>query len=152
MPVLTGTPTTLEGKLEVLSDLQLPIGGAAASGSLVFAGMPGMDPQDIDVLCDQPTYFKYALHPQAEWRTTKTGTRTFAIHSAEFFTDLPGMLSEFAPSVEEALATTQLRWGIPFLSVTCQRDWKARVGRPKDIEHVRLVDEFLASRAPLPGL
>lgn len=111
-----------------------------------------MNPSDIDVLCDQDTWFEYASHPEAEWRTTKTGTRTFAIHTAEFFTDLPGMLSEFAPPVGEALAGSQLRWGVPFLSVKCQRDWKARVGRPKDLEHVRLVDAFLATKAPIPGL
>jgi hypothetical protein len=146
MPVALATPATLTGKLDVLRRLELPYGHAAVSGSLVFAGIAGINPQDIDVLCDQDTWHRYAQHPDAEWRTTNTGTETFSINTAEFFTDLPGMLTEFAPNIADALATSELRWGIPFLSVDCQRAWKLRCGRPKDLEHVRLVDLHRAGR------
>lgn len=147
--ILTGTPQTLAGKLEVLRELHLPIHGAAASGSMVFAEM-GVTPSDLDVLCTKEVWERYAAHPDATWRTTPAGHTTFAVHSAEFF--CPGLLSQFAPDVEEALASTQIRWGIPFLSVRTQRDWKARVGRPKDLYHVAIVDWFLSSGAPIPGL
>lgn len=84
------------------------------------------------------------------WRTTRNGTRTFSIDGAEFFTDLPGMLSPSAPSLHEALSTSETRWGVPFLSVACMRGWKLRAGRDKDVGHVRLVDLFLSSGGVVP--
>jgi len=139
-------------QLPVLRSLGLPVGRAAVSGSLVFVGIPGIEPKDIDILCDQETWHTYSRDPRAVWRTTKTGAKAFAINGAEFFTDLPGMLSPTAPAVDAALATSEVRWGVPFLSVACMRDWKLRAGREKDLGHVRLVDEFLQHGGIVPGL
>ena len=142
----------LSEQLPVILSLGLTPGRAAVSGSLVFVGVPGMHPDDIDVLCDQETWHEYSTRPGATWRTTKTGVRTFALNGAEFFTDLPGMLSSSAPSVAEALATTEIRWGAPFLSVGCMRGWKLRAGRDKDLAHVALVDSYLSAGGRTPGL
>jgi len=141
----------LNKQLPVLRSLGLPVGRAAVSGSLVFVGIPGIEPKDIDILCDQETWHAYSRDPRAVWRTTKTGAKAFAIDGAEFFTDLPGILSPAAPAVDAALATSEVRWGVPFLSVACMRDWKQRAGREKDLGHVRLVDEFLQQGGIVPG-
>jgi len=139
-------------QLPVILSLGLRPGRAAVSGSLVFVGVPGISPDDIDVLCDQDTWHEYSTHPDATWRTTNSGVRTFSINGAEFFTDLPGMLSWSAPGIAEALASTEIRWGAPFLSVACMRGWKLRAGRDKDRAHVALVDRYLSSGGRTPGL
>lgn len=141
----------LKEQLPVIRELYLPAGRAAVAGSLVLVGVPGIEPNDIDILCDQGTWNAYSQDPRAVWRITTTGARTFSINGAEFFTDLPGMLSASAPTVAEALATTEIRWGVPFLSVACMRAWKIRAGRVKDLEHVRLVDHFLKRGGVIPG-
>jgi len=141
----------LNKQLPVLRSLGLPVGRAAVSGSLVFVGIPGIEPKDIDILCDQETWYAYSRDPRVVWRTTKTGAKAFAIDGAEFFTDLPGMLSPAAPAVDAALSTSEVRWGVPFLSVACMRDWKLRAGREKDLGHVRLVDEFVQQGGIVPG-
>ena len=138
-------PTTLQEKFAVLHTLGLPVGHAVVTGTLPLevAGVNVIHSDDIDVLCDQETWLQYAQHPKAVWHTFPNGTRSFSVLGAEFFTDLPDLLSDAAPKVAHALSETVVVEGIPFLSIGEVYDWKLRVSRPKDIDHIKKVDAWV---------
>lgn len=148
------TPTTLAQKFEVLHRLGLPVGHAVVTGSLCLevAGVEGIIADDIDILCDQATWSRYSKYSKVLWHTFPNGTESFSIFGAEFFTDLPGMLSRHAPGITEALASTKVVDGIPFMSEAEVWAWKARVGRPKDRTHLSVVQEWLSENDSPLGL
>jgi hypothetical protein len=76
------TVTTLAQKLEVLRALALPVGRAVVTGTMCFMDVPGIIPEDIDVLCDKETWMHYQAHPDATKKTTGTGVATFEIRNA----------------------------------------------------------------------
>lgn len=51
---------------------------------------------------------------------------------------------DYNPTVAELLATATVLDGVPIVSLAETRTWKAAFGRPKDLQDVRRIDEYLA--------
>ncbi len=49
----------------------------------------------------------------------------------------------YNPSIAEVLGTATVVDGVPFASLAEVRTWKAVFGRPKDLEDVKRIDEYL---------
>ena len=139
--------------MDIISEvksLSLPSDSYAVLGSSILAIHGIREANDIDMIVS-PGLFD--MLRKSGWTEETQESGRLGLAKGHFFvmtnwpTNWPPdeegrVLEEFKPHIET-------RNGIPFLSLSFMRDWKAQVGRPKDLEDVVLIDRYLETHASI---
>jgi hypothetical protein len=123
-----------------IRQLGLPDGQyiVVGGGLLVALGLLEWD-EDIDVAVSQDVFEAYQNEgwKTEEWQgkqVLKSGVYDIGVGFGDW-------------SLEELLADALVLRGMPFISPTKLLAWKQQMNRPKDVEHIALLQKYLKSNA-----
>lgn len=126
--------------LKELKKLDLPTKSYAIFGSGPM-GIRGMiESHDFDILVTPELFKKMA--EKYPVKKAKSGDDLIEIGDLEFFPTWT-FTKKYLPSTAELISTAEIIKGIPFVKLEHVRTWKEHMGRPKDLEDIKLMDEFL---------
>lgn len=109
-------------------------------GSCPMALVDLRESNDIDFLVT-PELFEELR--EADWKELVKGPDDKPLVLDDFEVHPDWHFSPDNPSLEQLLETATIVDDIPFASLEEVRKWKAFSGRPKDLEDVKLIDQYL---------
>lgn len=123
-----------------VKELRLPEESYIVFGSCPMALAGIRESSDIDMLVSDDVF--EALRKQG-WRILNKGGNDKPLTQEEFEAHKSWNFSSYQPTLEQLLETATIIEDIPFASLEEVRKWKASSGRPKDLEDIRLIDDYL---------
>lgn len=128
---------------EKVKNLQLPIGQYVVFGSGPLEAHGIRQCRDIDLFITSELYQKLKSEgwEEKEWPDGDG----YYLKKDDIEADDTWHYGDYNPAPEEIIADAEMIEGIPFAPLDEVRAWKIAFGRPKDIEDVRLIDDYLKS-------
>ena len=124
-------------KLNLPKDSYVVVGG----GIVVALGLLEWD-EDVDI-CVAPAM--YAHLKSKGWQEEKWADISVLKHDVY---DVGTSFGEW--TVEDLLTDAIIINDIPFMNITKLLQWKREMGRPKDLRHVELIEQYLQNHKPVP--
>jgi hypothetical protein len=131
-------------KEEIISKvkaLSFPEGEYVVFGSCPLAVAGIREANDIDMLISPALY---AQLEKAGWQQLDKGEDDKPLTHDVFEVHENWNFSTYAPTLDDLKADANIVDGVPFASLAHVRKWKDAWGRPKDMEDVRMIDEYLS--------
>ncbi|MFA6365539.1 MAG: hypothetical protein WCW78_04040 [Candidatus Paceibacterota bacterium] len=141
--MLKNTSDKERSVIEKVKELNFPIGQyvVVASGTLDALGIRKASDVDIAVL---PELHK-KLCENPEWEQLEKYGKIFL--KKEGVDIIPSLdWSEYLTTTEEAIASALIIDGIPFLNLQELKKFKRAMGRDKDFEDIKLIDDYLLNK------
>jgi hypothetical protein len=123
--------------------LNWPKGSYAVFGSCPMAVAGIRESSDIDFLV---TPGLFASLKAAGWKELVKGSNDKPLVFEDFEAHAQWDFSSYKPTLEQLLATATVVDDIPFASLEEVRKWKLASGRPKDLEDIELIDQYLKNK------
>ena len=129
--------------LDELKELNLPTGQYAIFGSGPLAVRNLRDANDIDLIVTKELWDELALkHLPHIKQTAKGSVMIMPIGNIEICQTWLNM----TPKIEEMIKTAEIVEGLPFVRLEYVIEWKTFMGRPKDLNDLKLIEEYLKSK------
>ena len=131
---------------EKVKALNLPDGKYALFGSVPLAAHGIRESNDIDILVAPDVYARLKGTPGWEAKVKPNGNAYLGKGDIEVFEDWQ-KIGSYIPNPKRLIEEADMIEGMPVITLKDIVEWKKAFGREKDLEDVRLVEEFLAGRA-----
>lgn len=126
--------------IDELKALKLPAGQYAIFGSGPLAVRDLRDAGDIDIIVTQEIWDKLAKkYPQTKKETVKGPVTSINIDHLEIYRDWLNLTSQ----IKEMIETAEIINDLPFVKLEHVIEWKKFMGRDKDKNDLRLIEEYL---------
>ncbi|HJQ08802.1 MAG TPA: hypothetical protein VJ836_04970 [Candidatus Saccharimonadales bacterium] len=125
-------------ELNLPKDAYVVVGG----GILVALGLLEWD-EDVDI-CVAPEIF--ARFQAKGWRQEEWAGKPVLKHAAY---DIGVGFGEW--TLKDLQADAMIVNDIPFMSLQKLLQWKREMGRPKDLRHIELIEQYLQDHKPAPA-
>lgn len=137
--------------IDVVKDLNLPLGGYAVFGSAIMDVYGLKQSNDIDLILSDELFDD--LQKSSDWETIMKNPdinwqglvckkdSPIEIEAFKYFPN-PNYNGDFTEMIIEATIID----GIPFVSIEKVLEWKKSLAREKDLNDVKLIDNFMSSR------
>lgn len=120
--------------------LHLPEGQYVVFGSCPIALAGLREANDIDMLVSSQLLQDLA---KQGWQQIDKGDQDKPFTYDVFEAHDSWNYASYNPTLQQLLATAKVVEGIPFVSLQEVRQWKVVSGRPKDLQDVALIDNYL---------
>jgi len=128
---------------EKFKKLNLPIGHYAITSSGPMGIRDIREISDIDIICDQKLWeelsTKYKATTENKVSKMHITDNVEALYEGSFFYNF----CTDAPSVEKQIAQCEMIDGLPFVDLKYILFFKKKLGRDKDKEDVKLINDYL---------
>ncbi len=126
--------------VEKVKQLDLPAGSYVVFGSAALTLVGLREATDIDIFVTSEAMDE--LEARGWQRTDMRSGNRCLTHDVFDIYDI-WEFGDYSPAVAEVLATATVVDDIPFASLAETRKWKAAFGRPKDLQDIERIDEYL---------
>jgi len=134
--------------IEELKALNLPAGQYAIFGSGPLAIRNLRDAGDIDLVVTQELWDKLAQkYPLTKKETIKGPVTSINIGHLEIYRDWLNL----TPKVKEMIDTADIINDLPFVKLEYVIEWKTFMGRDKDKNDLKLIEEYLKNKEDADG-
>jgi hypothetical protein len=124
--------------------LNLPQGSYIVFGSCPLAAIGIREAGDIDILISDEVLEDLK---KAGWQELDKGPNDKPLTYDVFEAHNSWNFSSYKPTLEHLLSSAMLVDGVPFASLEEVKKWKQSSGRPKDLNDIELIDEYLANQS-----
>lgn len=125
---------------EKVKTLNLPVGQFVVFGSGPLTAHGIRESRDIDLLVTSSLYkeLKHAGWEEKEWPSGGC-----YLVKDEIEADDSWHYGDYNPAPSEVIAKAEIVEGVPFAPLTEVLKWKQAYGRPKDLDDIRLIEDYL---------
>ena len=123
-----------------IKSLNLPADSYVVFGSSPLAVAGIREAQDIDLVVSPEILEQFK---KAGWKRLDKGPRDKPLAHDVFEVHDDWHFSSYNPTLQDLHATATWVDGVPFASLAEVRKWKSSAARPKDLEDIKLIDEYL---------
>jgi hypothetical protein len=124
--------------------LNLTQGSYIVFGSCPLAAAGIREAGDIDILVSVEVLEDLK---KAGWQELDKGPNDKPLTYDVFEAHNSWNFSSYKPTLEHLLSSAMLVDGVPFASLEEVKKWKQSSGRPKDLNDIELIDEYLANQS-----
>ena len=122
--------------------LNLPTNSYIVFGSCPMAVAGLRESSDIDLFASDKVL---ASLKETGWEQSDEGDKPL-VHDVFDAHDNWNFGPSYNPTLEYLLATADVVDGVPFVSLAEVKKWKTIMGRPKDMQDIKLIDNYLAQQ------
>ena len=129
---------------QAIKDLGFALGQYVVVGSGIMAAYGLKEAEDIDLVVTPALFEK--LEWSGRWQPIQKpdGGPGLARGLVEVFLDVN--CGQHNPPTDDLIAKSEVIHGVPFISLEELVRFKREYGRPKDFEHIKLIEEFWERR------
>lgn len=126
--------------IQKVKDLELPIGEYVVFGSGPLA-IHGIRPtRDVDILVTTKLYNQLK---ELGWEEKNWDSGGLYLSKDIYEIDDSWNYGVYNPNPEEIILKAEVRDGVPFAPLEEVLKWKQAFGRPKDLEDIKLIREYM---------
>jgi len=128
---------------EELKELNLPIGEYIVVGSGPMAARGIRECKDIDILVLEKLYNKLVIEDWKIVEITGVTRKLMVLKKGLFEINKDLKFGEYNPETQNLINNAEIINGIPFLSLPELIKFKTALGRQKDFDDIKLIEEYL---------
>jgi hypothetical protein len=127
--------------IQTVKDLELPANSFVVFGSCPMAAADIREAGDVDMLVTREVFEQLRADG---WQERDKGGNDKPLTKGDCEAHYAWNFSSYKPTLQQLLETANDYDGIPFASLEEVKKWKQSSGRPKDLEDIKLIDDYLA--------